>query len=157
GKAARDALFLTQFGVTALPVMMIATSAVSVIAGICFSRAIAAFSPLRLLPAVFGGSAVLLIAEWWFSYAAPKAGAALVFLHIGALGSVLISGFWSMLNERFDPYAARRLFARVGAGASLGGLLGGVLAQAIGAVSGVAAMLPCLALLHLGSAFLLRS
>jgi hypothetical protein len=157
GKAARDALFLTQFSVSSLPLMMVASAALSVMAGVYFSRAMTAFSPVRVLPAALWASAFLSIGEWCLSYAAPKGAAVLVFLHIGALGSVLISGLWSMLNERFDPHAARKLFAHVAAGASLGGLLGGVLAQGIAAVSSVAAMLPCLALLHLSSGFLLRS
>ena len=47
------------------------------------------------------------------------------------INSILISGFWSVINERFDPYAAKTVIARVTAAATFGGLLGGIAANTV--------------------------
>ena len=47
GKATRDAFFLSQFPVTALPVMSMAAARVSVVAVLAFARGMAALSPGR--------------------------------------------------------------------------------------------------------------
>ncbi|RPH66831.1 MAG: hypothetical protein EHM78_22755, partial [Myxococcaceae bacterium] len=83
-----------------------------------------------------------------------------VYLHVASLGSVLISWFWSLINERFDPRTARRYVARIAGGATLGGLLGGILAERLAKPVGLTGMLPVLAGLHLacsGVTFLLRA
>ena len=45
---------------------------------------------------------------------------------LATFGAVLISGFWSVVNERFDPHTAKQVVGRIAAGATVGGLLGGV-------------------------------
>jgi hypothetical protein len=60
-----------------------------------------------------------------------------------------------MVNERFDPRTARRAVGRITTGASLGGLVGGILPERIGAGPGLGAMLPLLAVLHLLAGWLL--
>ncbi|MEO8552882.1 MAG: hypothetical protein ABI678_23050, partial [Kofleriaceae bacterium] len=40
-----------------------------------------------------------------------------------------VSGFWSIVNERFDIHSAKRHIGRIGMGATLGGILGGVIAE----------------------------
>jgi AAA family ATP:ADP antiporter len=155
GKAARDAMFLAYFSVSGLPAMIIVSSALSVIAGLLFSRSLSKVSPMRLLPAAFFASTALLLSTWWLSGAYPKIAAVFLYLQMGTLSPVLISGFWSLLNERFDPHAARQLFGRVGVGASAGGLIGGVLAGWIATASGLMTMLPVLAFLNLIAGFLL--
>jgi hypothetical protein len=72
-----------------------------------------------------------------------------VYLHLTALGAIMVSGFWAMVNERFDPRTARQLIGRITVGASVGGLLGGVLPERVGTALPLLSMLPILALLHL--------
>jgi hypothetical protein len=67
---------------------------------------------------------------------------------MGVFGAVLISGFWSVVNERFDPYTAKQTIVRIGAAATLGGLLGGLLAGRVADAIDVRAMLLVLGLLH---------
>ena len=62
----------------------------------------------------------------------PEVTAALVYLHIVAFGSVLLSGFWGLASERFDPRDARSSFAQITAFGTLGSLAGGLLAEQIG-------------------------
>lgn len=154
GKATRDALFLSSFGVAALPAMVIAAAIVSAGLSVLLARVMARSRPSRLVPRLFGLSALLLLAEWGLALEARRPAAAILYLHFTALGALLVSGFWAIVNERFDPRTARRTIGHITAGASLGGLLGGLLPERVGATLSLTAMLPILAGLHFLSALL---
>jgi HEAT repeat protein len=113
--------------------------------------------PGRLVPRRFGLSAVLLLAEWALTVQGRRPGAVLVYLHFTGLGAALVSGFWAIVNERFDPRTARRTIGWITAGGSLGGLLGGLLPDRVGASLSLTAMLPILAALHFLAAGLVLS
>jgi ATP:ADP antiporter, AAA family len=68
------------------------------------------------------------------------------------VNAVLISWFWSLMSERFDPRSARRAMRRMVAGAALGGLLGGLLVERAAGAIGGRTMLLALAVLHLACA-----
>ena len=70
-KATRDALFLSNFPVTALPVVSFAAAAVSMAGVLAFSRGMARFSPPVFLRRVLVLSAVLLWAQWALSLVVP--------------------------------------------------------------------------------------
>jgi AAA family ATP:ADP antiporter len=149
GKSTRDALFLSTFGVAALPPMVIAAAMLSMVLIIGLARVMGRMRPARLVPRLFLLSALLLMAEWMLAAQARQAAAILVYLHLTGLGALLVSGFWAMVNERFDPSTARRTIGQITAGGSLGGLLGGILPERVGAVLPLTAMLPILAGLQL--------
>lgn len=148
GKATRDALFLSSFPVSALPAMTIASAILSVAMAFVASKALLRFGPGRVIPFGFAGSAIGLVVEWLLQSSWPRPVAVAVYLHYGALGALLVSGFWSFLNERYDPRTAKRALGRVAAGGTVGGLLGGFLADRVGSLLTVAAMLPILAVIH---------
>lgn len=156
GKATRDALFLSAFGAAALPAVMLASSFLAVLVAVAFARALAARSPARVAPLAVALNAVLLVAEWGLSQAFPRAAAALVYLHVAAAGAAVVSGFWSLVSERFDPQAARGALGRIGGGASLGGLVGGALAWSVARRVPVASMLLMMAALNALAAAALR-
>ena len=156
GKATRDALFLASLGFTALPTMVIATSAVSIILLVVSSKNAYKISPATLVPAAFAASGVLLLLEWLLTYKARSLGAIVVYLHISALGPLLGSWFWLVVSERFDPHTAKRYLGRIAGAGTLGGLLSALLAERVGAAFGVAAMLPFLAAFHFFSAWQVR-
>src|SRR6185369_5534573 len=79
GKAARDALFLAQLGVTSLPTMVIVSSLVSIALVILSSKAMTRLTPSTFVPAAFLVSAILFIAEWTATSAFPKAASVLVY------------------------------------------------------------------------------
>ncbi len=149
GKATRDALFLTHFDVAQLPMMMMASAGVSVAAVLIMSRVLTRFGPARLIPLLYLGSALLLLAQWYLSDSAPTVAAVALYLHVSALNSILISGFWSVINERFDPYAAKGVIAKLTASATFGGLLGGVAAKTVASAADTHAILLMLCLMHL--------
>ncbi len=153
-KATRDALFLSSFDVSALPAMIMVSAFVSVGLAFLTARAMTTVGPARLIPMVFAGSAILLLIEWVFLGSFRRPIAVIVYLHYGGLGALLVSGFWSIVNERFDPRTAKKQIGRIAAGATIGGLLGGVLAERVAVLLTVAAMFPILAALHLVCAWL---
>lgn len=145
GKAARDALFLSRFDVTSLPVMVMAGSVFSILVALAMSRAMSRVAPSRLLPYVFILSAGLLIGVWAIGSIQPRLGAVLFYLHMLGLGPALVSGFWSILNEQTDPRTAKRHFGQIAAAATAGGLGGSFLAERVGAAASIDSVLPVLA------------
>src|SRR6267378_3583682 len=149
GRATRDALFLSTFPVAFLPSVMMASSAASVVAVGGLSWALARRSPFRVLPVVAGLSSALLLMEWALCLVAPRVAAVTVYLHLAVFGGTLLSGFWSLINERFDPYTAKKVVGRISFGASVGGVAGGLLAWGAARIVPVPSMLIMMALLTL--------
>jgi hypothetical protein len=145
GKAVRDALFLSSFNVKTLPSVMIGSAVLGIATVLAFSRAMTVLPPAVLVPWAVGASGVLLMGEWALSLVAPRAAAVALYLHMAVFGATLVSGFWSLVNERFDPHTAKRVIGRIGIGASLGGVAGGVLAFGAARVVEVPTMLTVMA------------
>jgi hypothetical protein len=129
-RAVRDALFLSAFQVRSLPLVMGGAALAAVAGAGLLSLALARRSPARVVPAAAALSAVLLAAWWAVSLVSARATALFVYLHVSAFGGALVSGFWSLVNERFDPHTARRVMGRIGTGATAGGVAGGAVAWA---------------------------
>jgi hypothetical protein len=91
----------------------------------------------------------LLLAQWALLAVYPRLVSVTLYIHIAAFGAILISGFWSMVAELFDPRTAKSRIGRIAAGGTLGGLIGGLIAERTGALLSVNSMLPILAGLHL--------
>jgi len=148
GKATRDALFLSNFDVTSLPKVMIASAIASMAGVLLMSRLLSRFSPFALVPVVFGVSALLFIGEWLLLGPHPEIASVVLYLHMAVFGAILISGFWSVINERFDPHTAKQRVARIAAATTFGGVVGGVLAERVSALLDVRTMLLFLSGLH---------
>lgn len=153
-KATRDALFLSHFDVSSLPTMLIVAALTSIGAVVLVTRVVQRLGPTRLAPRAFAASSVVLLAIWALSAVSPGAAGVALYLHVAALGAVLISSFWSLVTERFDPRTAKRYMGRIAGGATLGGLIGGLFAERIAATVGAGWMLPSLAVMHVGCAWL---
>jgi len=128
-KAARDAILLGHHNVKTLPIFMAISAVISLPLIIVAGRWMTRFGPARLIPAINLGSALLACGEWLLLNRYPGPVSAIVFFHLATSGAVLTSGFWSIVNERFDVQTAKRHIGRIGMGATLGGILGGVIAE----------------------------
>jgi predicted MFS family arabinose efflux permease len=148
GKTVRDALFLSFFDVTDLPKMIIATAALSAAAIVAFSRVLAKYGPARLTPPLFIFSGFLSFVEWVAMVFWPHIVTVALYLHITVLDSLLISGFWSIINERYDPYSAKKIIGRMVIFTTLGGLLGAGAASVIAKIFDTRAVIAMLAILH---------
>ncbi len=156
GKAVRDALFLTSHDISALPTMLLVTSAFSIALVVANARAARSVGPGTWVPATFAASGALFLIEWALRSQAPLATAVAVYLHISAAGPILASGFWLIASERFDPHTAKKRYGHIAAAGTLGGLVSALATERVAAMFGVPAMLPLLALLQFCSAWFVR-
>ena len=148
GRATREALFLANFSADDLPYAMGAAGVLSVAGSIPAARALARFGPGRVVPIFFALSASLFTLEWLWAARAPEWVAAILYLHLAAASTLLISGFWAVLNERFDPHSARASLARVASFATAGGMLGGLISERVGVLFGLDTTLIVMAGMH---------
>ena len=114
------------------------------------ARLLTRFGPGTVIPWTAVVSALITLGEWVLSAERPRLAAAALFVHTMVLGPALVSGFWSLFNERFDPHTAKQIMGRIAGGAALGGVVGGVIVELAGD-AGVAltSLLPMLAGLQL--------
>jgi len=149
GKAARDGLFLVHYGPQALPAMIAGAAGFSVLLSLLNGKLMNWLAPRVVLPWALGMSGVLQIVEWWLLGMNPRIASVVIYLHMVGVAAVLLSTFWSMLNEEFDPREAKRKFGRIAAGGTVGGLLGGIVAERTVAWFGAPELMLILGVLHL--------
>ncbi|MBK5292076.1 MAG: hypothetical protein JJE04_10415, partial [Acidobacteriia bacterium] len=155
GKAVRDALFLSSFEVTSLPKMVMVAALFSIVSVMVSSRAMMRVTPGKLVPASFAVSGALFLVVWTLIGQFPRVCAVLVYLMIVGLGSLLTSGFWSILSEQFDPRTAKKYVGKIAGAGTLGGIVGGALAERVAVIYSLPVMLPVLAVYHFSAAALL--
>lgn len=127
GKAARDALFLTSFQASRLPLAMAGSAVLSLAAVHGVSRLMVRRPPATVMPLLLCASAVGFALQWLIAFSSPRLSAALVYGQTAVLGPVMLSAFWSLVNERFDPHTAKHAVSRIAGGGTLGGVLGGLM------------------------------
>ena len=149
GKAARDAIFLQRFAVTNLPLLLTVSSALSIFMTFVFARKLRQGIPVRVVMIANVVSAALLVVEWQLLPHFPRPVATFVYMHQTLLGPILVSGFWSVVSECFDPRTARRVLGTIGTGATVGAVVGAVLAERVAAMFGTDWLLPTIAGLQL--------
>lgn len=155
GKAARDALYLAHHPIEDLPGVVIVSGIATLLASLGAARWLRSWGPHRVIPAAFGLSGLLLFGLWALVAIRPGEAAIAFYVYHTMSASVLISGFWSVVNERWDPRAAKSVFSRIATGGTLGGLIGGIAAQQLGSLGGGHLILPLLGALHLGVALII--
>ena len=141
GRAVRDTLFLTEYDASYLPRVMLAAAALSLMSALSVSRLMPRWGPrgTALLLASINGAIFTLEAA--LIDVAPRSIAVLTYIHVSVVGALVVSAFSSVVNERFDPLYAKTVVARVGTGAALGGVLGGVVALLLSAAFELATVL----------------
>ncbi|HWA72574.1 MAG TPA: Npt1/Npt2 family nucleotide transporter [Polyangiaceae bacterium] len=153
GKTARDGLFCAHFPASELPKVMVAGAALSALLAVLTGRLLRSFGPASTLPPLLVLNAIAFIAEHAGLPLAPRAVALILYLHVSAVTGLIISGFWSVVNERFDPHTLRVQVSRIGLGGTIGGIAGGLIAERVAAWSDARhALLALAALSALGAA-----
>lgn len=160
GKAVRDGLFLSQFSARDLPKAMVLAALTAVLLGMASSRLLSRYGPLRLIPMAFAVSSFLHVVEFALLQTHGGSGRAavttVIYIHLVGYGSILLSGFWSMAGEVFDPRAAKREFGKIAAAGTSGGICGGLLAERGAAIFSTESLVVLLALLNLATFLALR-
>ncbi len=153
-KTARDTFYLSNHPASELPQVMIGAALLSLVGAVSFSALLKRVGPAKAVPATYMLHGCLFLAEWWFLPKAPALVSILLYLHMGALAPVVISGFWSLVNEQFDPHTARKVVSRIAAAAAFGGVLGGLLSERVIAHLDLRSILPILSLVTFVTALL---
>ena len=148
-RATRDALFLSSFPARLLPPMVLASAVLSLLGVFAATRATARYGPARVAPAAFGLNALLFGGDWVLAHLAPGPAAILLYLHIALFGATVISLFWTLISERFDPHTCKKVIGRVVAGGTAGGIVGGLVAWNTGVLLSVRSNLALMALMNL--------
>ena len=128
-RSLREGLFLATFPVAELPKAMLGAALFAVPMALLVARGMAHWGPGRLTPILFLLSACGSVGEWWLLPSLPRAIAITVYLHVSIGGALLVSAFWSIVNERFDPHALKAVVGGIGGFSTLGGLSGGLLME----------------------------
>jgi hypothetical protein len=98
-KASRDALFLSQFSMSNLLAMVAVAAIAAVAMSMPGSRMLVRLGPNRMTAFSFALSGITQVAEWMLFGYGPRIAACLIYVHVVALGSALVSAFWSLMNE----------------------------------------------------------
>jgi hypothetical protein len=144
GRAVRDAVFLTEYPAVYLPRVMLAAALLSLGAAIGVSRAMPTLGPRRTAIGLTLLNGLLFVVEGATLNLAPEEIAVVTYVHVSIVGALVISAFSSVVNERFDPLYAKTVVSRVGTGAALGGVLGGVSAFYLSDLLELSTVLYCL-------------
>ena len=156
-KTARDSIFLSAYSPRALPAMVAAASVSSVLLALLSARLLRRFGPFRLIPIGYLVGGGLHVVEWLLLPVFTRPVSVIVYIHVLSLGQVLLSGFWAIINEQFDPRSARKRFGRIAGFGTLGGLLGGIMAERVAALISMPALLILLMTLQFACGLFLLS
>src|SRR5262249_44299468 len=126
-KTVRDAVFLTRFGLRELSYVMIGVAIVAgfLVSGFTRWTAGVARNKLILTTNAFISATLILMAPglragWgWLAWG--------FYFWTAVFGLVIVAEFWLLANVLFHAREAKRLFPLIGAGAILGGVVGGAL------------------------------
>jgi hypothetical protein len=142
GKAARDAIFLSRYDRSYLPLMVVAIAICVALAVALCSRLARVARPRQILAAfgaVVAGSMVLFRSglEGWRIPA--------LYVWVEVANVILGLEFWLMASDLVDSRQAKRLFALIAGGGSLTAVLVGSQLKGLVKVHGAAGLLPLMA------------
>ena len=116
--------FILSFGADNLPYIQLVAGVIIGALMMLYGWGIARLPRRSIIPVTLGGLAGVLVAFWLLFTLRTEWVSAAFFVFSVMLGILLISQFWTLANEIYDPRQARRIFGFIGGGASLGGALG---------------------------------
>jgi len=135
--------FISDLGADNIPYVQLAAG---LIIGVLMERysALAKRVPRRLvIPGTLGSMATLLVVFWALFRTAGE-WVSVAFYLFGLIFAVLvISQFWTLANDIYDPRQAKRIFGLIGGGSSLGGMTGAGLTALIVSRLGTNNLLLC--------------
>jgi len=151
-KNVSEAYFLDQVGPERLPYVFLASAGLLVATTWAMGHWVARSHRLRLLPRVLVGLAVSILPLWWLiatsgdSPGDPSRGLKSVFgLLVIASKQVQSIGmlvFWAAINDLIDGQKAKRVFAPLMAGWTLGTILGSFASEPLAEMLGVPSLVP---------------
>ena len=126
-------LFIEKLGAENLPWVQFGAGIVIGLIMQAYTRVIA-IVPRRWMIPVTLGAIVVAMASFYLLFAGlpTNRAVAVAFYLFGLItGILLISQFWTLANDVYDPRQAKRIFGFIGAGASLGGFAGAAMTSSV--------------------------
>jgi ATP/ADP translocase len=122
GKSARDALFLSHFSKSVLPLMYVANAVIITAAMALLSRISRRFGTREVATGSLVVFAVSLLA---ILFRLTGFVIAALYIWMEVIGAVALMQAWIMVGNAFDPRQAKRLFGVIAAGGSIAASAGG--------------------------------
>jgi AAA family ATP:ADP antiporter len=145
-KNASETFFLDRVGYEYLPLAYLINSVLLVgttyYAGLVASRS----DRPRLLPRVFIGLSILLVPIWLLVRAEMISAFVLLVLASKQFQSIALLAYWQAMGDLLNGRQAKRLFAPMMAGYTIGTIVGSFASEPIGSQFGVSALLPVAAI-----------
>jgi len=141
-KNVSETFFLKRVGVELLPLVFLVNSVLLVGTTYLVGRIAARSDRLKLLPRVFVGLALGLVPLWFFLLEDVKSAFVLLVIASKQLQSIGLLMFWIALADLLNGRQAKRLFAPLMAGVTLGTILGSFASDPISRAIGIAGLLP---------------
>jgi AAA family ATP:ADP antiporter len=126
-------LFIEKLGAENLPWIQFGAGIVIGFIMQGYTRVIS-LAPRRWMIPITLSAIVALMASFYFMFSSfpTNRGVAVGFYLFGLIiGILLISQFWTLANDVYDPRQAKRIFGFVGAGSSLGGFTGATMTSTV--------------------------
>jgi len=126
-------LFIEKLGAENLPWVQFGAGIVIGLIMQGYTRAIRVVPRRWMIPVTLAGLVALMATFYVLFAGLPTNRAVAVGFYLFGLitGILLISQFWTLANDVYDPRQAKRIFGFIGAGASLGGFAGAAMTSAV--------------------------
>jgi ATP:ADP antiporter, AAA family len=128
-KPATRSTFIQSFSADNLPYVLLVAGFVIAFIMQGYSRAVALLPKKAVIPIAQAVLAGLMIVFYLLFQTGQQWVSVLFYLFGLILGILIMSQFWTLANDIFDPRQAKRVFGFIGAGSSLGGIAGSTLAS----------------------------
>jgi AAA family ATP:ADP antiporter len=128
-KPATRSVFIEHLGAGNLPYVLLAAGFVIAFIMTGYTKGVSLLPRKWVIPIAQGVLAGLMLAFFVLFQTGLQVVSVLFYLFGLILGILVISQFWTLANDIFDPRQAKRVFGFIGGGASLGGILGSLVAQ----------------------------
>ena len=146
--------FIKNLGADNLPWVLLAAGVLIGVIMQGYSKGVALLPRKWVIPITQTIMAGVLVA-FWFAFQTKAEWVSVAFYFFGLiLGVLLISQFWTLANEVYDPRQAKRIFGFVGGGSSLGGIMGSTILTSLVGVLGPVHLLLVSAAILLFCAFI---
>ncbi|NHZ73670.1 MAG: MFS transporter [Nitrospirae bacterium] len=140
-KTIRQSTFIDALGAAKLPLVYLLVALVSYPVLRLYNRFVDRYRIDQLFVASCVGVAASLVVFWFVMRYSWTWTPVVFYVGSSIVYGMLASQFWLLATHLFDPRQARRLFGFIGAGALLGGVLGGQVARLAGKLLGTRSVL----------------
>lgn len=144
-KTVRDAVFLAKFDTADLARVNLLVAATAGLFTAVATRAARRLPRNQVILAAHAIIAATLLILWFALRSRIPGAPWVLYIWSAFFGLFSLANFWLLANELYDARSAKRLFALLGAGAILGGVVGGEVSRALAHGVGALAMLPVIA------------